>query len=195
MATPEIHEPPSTQGPTESMLQQLEHYPWASDPEFQSGLQAILGSNASPEQEEHLTLRARCFYFSRKNNIPIDFNAYQTWRSQHISSSLTNGASSQNPEPTLPSLNRAASSSTPSPPHEISPTSSNTEPPAPYPTSFSQIVELITSGQPIPGIKEVPDTVLEGQASQPTTAKRKKPWEKDDAGGGEEITGITQSAS
>lgn len=57
--------------------------------------------------------------------------------------------------------------------------SSATEPPAPYPISFSQIVELITTGQPIPGIKEVPNTLLEGQASQPTTAKRKKPWEKD----------------
>ena len=53
------------------------------------------------------------------------------------------------------------------------------EPSAPYPISFSQIVELITTGQPIPGIKEVPDTLLEGQASQPITAKRKKPWEKD----------------
>ncbi len=35
----------------------------------------------------------------------------------------------------------------------------------------------------------MPDTLLEGQASQPTTAKRKKPWEKDvaenaDSGGG-----------
>lgn len=57
--------------------------------------------------------------------------------------------------------------------------SSTTDPPAPYPISFSQIVELITTGQPIPGIKEVPDTLLEGQASQATTAKRKKPWEKD----------------
>ena len=65
-------------------------------------------------------------------------------------------------------------------------TARDSEPPAPYPTSFSQIVELITSGEPIPGIKEVPDTVLEGQASQPTTAKRKKPWEKD-AGAGQDI--------
>ena len=57
---------------------------------------------------------------------------------------------------------------------------SDIEPPAPYPISFSQIVELITSGEPIPGIKEVPDTVLEGQVSQPMTAKRRKPWEAGD---------------
>ena len=54
------------------------------------------------------------------------------------------------------------------------------EPPAPYPTSFAQIVELISSGQPVPGIKEIPPTVLEGQGTQATKARRKKPWEKDD---------------
>lgn len=67
------------------------------------------------------------------------------------------------------------------------------EPPAPYPTSFSQIVELITSGEPIPGIKEVPGTVLQGQASQPMTTRRKKPWEKDDAGAGEEVVRANNS--
>lgn len=51
---------------------------------------------------------------------------------------------------------------------------------APYPTSFAQIVELISTGQPIPGIKEIPNTILEGQSSQSTTSKRKKPWEKDE---------------
>lgn len=65
---------------------------------------------------------------------------------------------------------------------DLAPTS--TAPTAPdgeaalYPLSFNHIVELITSGQPIPGIKDVPDIVLEGQASQTMKAKRKKPWEK-----------------
>ena len=52
---------------------------------------------------------------------------------------------------------------------------------APYPSSFSQIVDLITKGEPIPGIREIPGTILVGQESSPTTAKRKKPWEKDQA--------------
>ena len=49
---------------------------------------------------------------------------------------------------------------------------------APYPSSFNHIVELITSGAPIPGIKEIPDTILEGQASDSTKLVRRKPWEK-----------------
>lgn len=55
------------------------------------------------------------------------------------------------------------------------------EPPAPYPTSFAHIVELITSGQPVPGIKEIPSTVLTGQGTEPAKARRKKPWEKDES--------------
>lgn len=57
--------------------------------------------------------------------------------------------------------------------------STGAEPEAPYPTSFAHIVELITTGQPIPGIKEIPSTVLEGQGTQSVKARRKKPWEKD----------------
>ena len=41
-------------------------------------------------------------------------------------------------------------------------------------------MELIKSGKPIPGIKEVPDTVLEGQGTEATQRKRRKPWERDD---------------
>ena len=54
------------------------------------------------------------------------------------------------------------------------------------------MVELITTGQPIPGIKQIPDTVLEGRSSQPTPEKRKKPWEKDDASGNGRETVLTE---
>lgn len=50
---------------------------------------------------------------------------------------------------------------------------------APTPASFAEICQLIAEGKPIPGIKEIPDTVLEGQATASTVPKRRKPWEKD----------------
>ena len=51
----------------DSFFQQIDTYNWSTDSEFQSGLRAILGSSNSlpQEQAEQLTLRARCFYFSR----------------------------------------------------------------------------------------------------------------------------------
>ena len=60
-------------------FQRLENYPWDSDLDFQTGLQAILGSHPSTEQAEHLTLHARCFYFTRYPilyaHIPVSCNA------------------------------------------------------------------------------------------------------------------------
>lgn len=53
------------------------------------------------------------------------------------------------------------------------------QPQAPYPSSFSEIVKLITSGQPIPGIKDVPPTILEGQGTTSSKTTRRKPWEKE----------------
>ena len=49
---------------------------------------------------------------------------------------------------------------------------------APKPASFAEICEMIAEGKPIPGIKEIPDTILEGQASEKVAQSRKKPWEK-----------------
>jgi hypothetical protein len=48
----------------------------------------------------------------------------------------------------------------------------------PYPVPFADIVALISSGKPIPGIRNIPSTVLTDQATQPAADKRKKPWEK-----------------
>ena len=47
----------------------------------------------------------------------------------------------------------------------------------PYPMTFNHIVELITNGKPVPGVREIPNTLLEGQASEAKQEKRKKPWE------------------
>ena len=65
MAAQENNAPSGQQYSDGAHFQQLEYYPWDSDNEFQSGLQAILGSNPTPEQAQQLELRARCFYFSR----------------------------------------------------------------------------------------------------------------------------------
>ena len=166
----------------EAMFTNLEVYPWSTDQEFQSGLQSILSQTLSPEQSEHLTLRARCFYYGRKFGVSLDFAAYKLWRAQrHTSNTFPNGTSSPStPNATTTSSSVLERNATPG--HKSA--SDPTEPPAPYPTTFSQIVELISTDQPIPGIKEVPDTVLEGQASQSIMGSRRKPWEKDHGGGG-----------
>ena len=155
---------------------QIDAYDWESDAEFQTGLRSILSSDPAPEQRELLTQRAKCFYYARKSGRPVDFDAYRSWqvRQGQASLPLTNGESRQ--EVPLSSENEDRNSTLRHGQNQLS-----EEPPAPYPNTFSQIVELISSGQPIPGIKEVPGTVLEGQCSAPVAGKRRKPWERDEA--------------
>jgi hypothetical protein len=44
--------------------------------------------------------------------------------------------------------------------------------------SFDEIVRLITSGEPIPGVREIPNVVVAEQDSGSTTTPKRKPWEK-----------------
>lgn len=69
----------------------------------------------------------------------------------------------------------------PAPPSHASVEETSAAAPAgPYPTSFAQIVELIESGKPIPGIEDIPDTVLTGQEGPSKERRRMKPWEMRD---------------
>ena len=165
------------------LFHQLDIYPWASDAEFQSGLRAILGADPKPQQAEQLTLRARCFYYSRsaipviyiemplidnwnrKHNIAIDFDAYREWHAQQGDSSTLKL------DHTITQSIAFSKEGSKKIKHE------SAEPPAPYPLSFSNIVDLITSGQPVPGVKDIPNTVLDGQASRAIQPQRRKPWE------------------
>ncbi|PQE29871.1 myb dna-binding domain protein [Rutstroemia sp. NJR-2017a WRK4] len=160
-----------------SIFKELESYPWESDAEFQGGLTAILGSNSTPDRVRELTLRAQCFYISRKKNTTIDFDAYKAYLESRA------GTQSTEPSATTTGSSDPTQSSDDAPSHTGSdlPSASNLNDPknAPYPQSFADIVALITSGAPIPGIREIPDTLLTDQASKPVASKRRKPWEKD----------------
>ncbi|KAK3060710.1 hypothetical protein LTS18_007926 [Coniosporium uncinatum] len=145
-----------------NLYQQLDQYDWDADEEFQGGLSAILGPDPAPEQAAELALRARKF------NVPVDFDQYKAWRESRLTpSNTTNG------------LNPSASAA--ETPQATPVAISGASPEAPYPTSFSHIVELITTGQPVPGIKEIPNTVLEGQGTESAKPRRKKPWEQDES--------------
>jgi len=50
---------------------------------------------------------------------------------------------------------------------------------ASYPKSLAEVVELITTGKPIPGIMEIPDTILPPPTAAATAPVRRKPWEKE----------------
>lgn len=152
------------------LYHQLDNYPWDDDEEFQGGLRAILGSTQDEAQLQHLTLRAKCYYYARKSGTKVDFDGYKRWveggRNAETSSGLAPEENTNIAQPVQPSEQQTGSGAMGG---------------APKPASFAEICELIAEGKPIPGIKDIPDTILEGQASESQATKRTKPWEK--AGG------------
>jgi hypothetical protein len=154
-------------GHDEPLFHQLDRYNWDDDQEFQGGLQAILGSVQDAQQVEHLTLRAKCYYFARKAGQPVDFDGYKRW----VESGKTMNTSG---------TREAGDSLEPAdvPSQATQNTADGGMGDAPKPASFAEICDLIAEGKPIPGIKDIPDTILEGQASERQAEARKKPWEK-----------------
>ncbi|CAI7640094.1 unnamed protein product [Penicillium bialowiezense] len=155
------------------LFERLQSYPFSADPEFANGLAIILGHPETPASEAEMTrdddlvLQAKCFFFSRKEQLSpaIDFAAFKSWLA----------GTAQVPE-TTETTQAETESSKPIPADAGNGTA--TEPV--YPSSFAHIVELITTGQPIPGIQEIPDTVLTGHDIASEKPRRRKPWEKDE---------------
>ena len=163
------------------LYHQLDEYPWDEDQEFQGGLRAILGSVEDEAQVEHLTLRAKCYYYARKAGTPVDFNGYKQWVETQRTNTPPNGKSGRRDVPINGEYSTEAI--------ETEGGGMGGMGDAPKPASFAEICDMIAEGKPIPGIKEIPDTVLEGQASQSQVQKRKKPWEKDTTTGGSDERG------
>ncbi|KAI5368196.1 hypothetical protein Slin15195_G033300 [Septoria linicola] len=170
MATMEVSSSDNT-----ALYHQLDDYNWAADQEFQGGLAAILGSVQDPHQVEHLTLRAKCYYFARKAGTPVDFDGYKNWVEARGGggAGVNGGSGVGGAQLQPPPVNDGAMGD------------------APKPASFAEICDMIAEGKPIPGIKDIPDTILEGQASDTQAEKRKKPWEKAAAGAEEKPSWMT----
>ncbi|KAJ5383331.1 hypothetical protein N7517_001242 [Penicillium concentricum] len=153
------------------VFERLQSYSFTSDPEFANGLSIILGHPDTPATEvemnrdDDLVLQAKCFFFSRKENLnpAIDFAAFKSWLVSRTEQGLGNA-----------DLQISKASDPTSGPE------SSTHPEPAYPSSFAHIVELITTGQPIPGIQDIPDTVLSGHDISSEKPRRRKPWEKDE---------------
>ena len=206
-------EPPSTSPDSSALFETLRRYDFSLDPDFQCGLSSILGHpNLPPSPEEllqqpDLVLEAQCFYYARKQNLssPIDWVAYKSYLEAHPPS--PSSIPSRPPETDHePSASTTTSNSTPTstpPPAAAAPATSTatatatSTPPAPYPLSFNHIIDLISRNEPIPGIEQIPDTVLSADLSQASAVpKRRKPWEKEsdsESGTGETEDAVTRS--
>ncbi|KAI5955093.1 hypothetical protein KGF54_001654 [Candida jiufengensis] len=151
--------------PQEDVYKQYLNYDWASNTEFQQGLSEILESykETLKEQDPQATIssldqtqlinQAKSFFFCQQTGHILNLEDFQDWK-------LHNGDKF--------SKNNKI--------EEISDVSVKDDPP--YSSNYQELAELIMSGKPVPGIKEIPDTVLKDQGSESNKEQRVKPWEK-----------------
>ncbi|ODV59715.1 uncharacterized protein ASCRUDRAFT_14739 [Ascoidea rubescens DSM 1968] len=126
--------------------------------EFNDGLLAVLKAyqasgqhKLSPQERNQLVAQTKLYYFSTKTGNILDLLEYFHWKKSQQQAKLA----------------APADTTTNSGHQDQSPT---------YSSNYQNIVELILSGKPIPGIKKIPNTVLK-ESSKSVKQQRKKPWE------------------
>ncbi|KAF9550160.1 hypothetical protein EC957_001646 [Mortierella hygrophila] len=182
----------STVQQQEQLFQKFESYSFDADANFQAGMKSIIGNaqNKSAQEQKDAVEKAKYFYYSRFVQS-FDYNQYQAWRQLKAATSIdqdeSQGSSAPSSTPAAPIVDETIA--------EESQSSSTAADPT-YPKSFQEICELIASGKPIPGIRQIPNNLAEGTPSEAKLAPKLKPWEKKKAGSAEEsvVESITSSA-
>ncbi|KAL9111562.1 MAG: hypothetical protein Q9227_004050 [Pyrenula ochraceoflavens] len=173
-SSPSAHDP--------SLYSALSAYPFSTDPDFQAGLSSILSSSQDPTttttttldsqaKNLDLILQAQVFYYTRKHSLPASTLSWKTYKDYLQTHNLL-----------LPSI-AASSPQQPPPPPDQPPDNSTPQ----YPLSFNHLLTLISENKPIPGIEQIPDTVLDvdlssqqGRSADRGAPRRRKPWEKEE---------------
>ncbi|KAI5970006.1 hypothetical protein CANMA_000946 [Candida margitis] len=158
--------------PQEEVYKEYLNYDWAADTDFQQGLTEILDSYLTNIKEQdpsqtsipnldkmQLTNQAKSFFFCQKTGHILNIEDFEEWK-LHNGDKFDKNAK-------IVELDESA--------REDDDATANDDPP--YSSNYQNLAELIMSGKPVPGIKEIPPVVLTDQGSEPSAAQRKKPWE------------------
>ncbi|CAH6722367.1 hypothetical protein CLIB1444_09S01992 [[Candida] jaroonii] len=170
----------------EQVFKEYRDYDWDHFDEFQDGIKEILDNyleslrdqdpsiSAIPAlDQQQLINQAKSFFYCTKTGNILNLDDYEKWeRSQKIveikddeQEDVQQPTQEKQPEQII-ELNSS----------EANVEDKQDEPP--YSSNYQELVELIVSGKPVPGIKQIPDTVLTGQSSTASATQRVKPWEK-----------------
>jgi hypothetical protein len=189
----------------DAIYRAFDAYPWKKDPAFMSGLQAILGdpSTGTPlDSLRDMAVHARIFYYSQRIGTTIDFTNYQSWLA---------GQTNHDAPDVLPEEFRASADSekpTPLPWQQAAPKAelyvdkkaaaaqAGSAGSPNYPMAFAEMLKLLQEGKPIPGIRQIPNTIARDPSVKPvgTRTAPRKPWEKNVPAAGAAPGSTTQHA-
>lgn len=179
----------------EEIYKEFLNYDWDSFQEFQDGLKEILDSYLENMKEQDASVtavpaldrqqlvdQAKSYFYSTKTGNILNLDDYRQWKYKNGDRYVTSNqieAVEANEESTIPQASnkpQRIEEVTDLLESEPKPAASETDDP-PYSSNYQDLVELIVSGKPVPGIKEIPNTVLPEQSSISAAKQRVKPWE------------------
>ncbi|KAF5537407.1 hypothetical protein FNAPI_11426 [Fusarium napiforme] len=167
-------------------------YPWSKDKNFMSGLYAILGEPGQQNPQASLAdmaIHARIFYYAQRIGVNIDFSAYKAWLASNLDYQPPDvlpeeyrqrGVANVSPVPAL-DWQKAAPKTDLYIDRKTAAAQSGSQDQPSYPMGFAEMIQLIQEGKPVPGIRQIPNTVVRDPAVKPVGARAvpRKPWEKD----------------
>ncbi|KFH41610.1 hypothetical protein ACRE_076750 [Hapsidospora chrysogenum ATCC 11550] len=191
----------------DAIFQAFDSYPWRKDKAFMSGLYAILGNPADNNPQASLldmATHARVFYYAQKIGVSIDFARYQSWLAAHPDhqapdvlpdeyhvSATRSPAAPQQQQSQQPALDwqkaapkadlyvekKAAGAGAAG----AQGGGADGDQPS-YPMGFAEMIKLLQEGKPVPGIRQIPNTVVRDPSVKPVGSRPvpRKPWEKAD---------------
>ncbi|ORZ17054.1 hypothetical protein BCR42DRAFT_413828 [Absidia repens] len=133
-------------------------YDFDKDERFQAGVSSIM--NKQEGDKDEMLEKAKWFYYTKFVEA-FDFNEYQKWKTKVETTEETERDQTTTEGSTSTTM-----------------TANGDQVTVPPKLSFQQIVEMIETGQEIPGIRQIPDKLNEGEPSQPKLKARPKPWEQ-----------------
>ncbi|ODV80494.1 uncharacterized protein CANTADRAFT_47580 [Suhomyces tanzawaensis NRRL Y-17324] len=163
--------------PQEQIYIEYLNYDWDSFSEFQEGLNQILDGylenlkeqdpsvrSIPPLDKQQLIDQAKSFFYCSHTDNILNLDDYQQWK-------LVNGDKYAKNKKITEVRDEDETK-----PKELTQAATTEDPP--YSSNYQDLVELIVSGKPVPGIKDIPDTVLTEKSSVSEAKQRTKPWEK-----------------
>ncbi|PNP50859.1 hypothetical protein THARTR1_08480 [Trichoderma harzianum] len=188
----------------DAIFNAFDAYPWTKDSAFLSGLRAILGvpNSSNPQGSlRDIATHARIFYYAQRIGVQIDFAAYHAWLAQNPDRQPPHIIPEEYEQPS--SSSPSSSSATPwqqaAPKADLyvdrSAQAHSSEGEPSYPLGFAEMIKLLQEGKPIPGIRQIPNTIERDATVKPVGSRPvpRKPWEKEasvnaEAGAGVENT-------
>lgn len=162
--------------PQEEVYKEYLNYDWEAFTEFQTGLEEILSNYLDNLKEQdpavtsipaldrqQLVNQAKCFFYCSNSGNILNLDDFEDWKIHNEDKYKKSRKVEELADEEVKKVEEKVEQASSDPP---------------YSSNYQELVELIVAGKPIPGIKNIPDTVLSDAKSKPEGKQRVKPWER-----------------